>query len=347
METEDEQSRPVRGAFAYPFAGEGSRTRLLAGAGLNLLAGVLFLGVLFVGRTVAETFGVATVGLVVALVGLLAYVPLAGYGVAAARAVLDGEESPPAFDPAAVVRGGLWSVGLAILFALPLVALTVLSLAGETVADGVAAAAATYGAAAAALAYGLLAAYALPAAVVNATHEESVRAALSTDLLRETLYDRAYLGPWLAAAAVVLAGTLLGVVLAVVVVGFAVLFAAQLAAVNLVTHGVVAARDITTSDEPPAPPASGHVPGWSEQQRRRRLSGGSGPLPTTAAEGDDPAGDAGEADRAAAALEGGTERTTAGGGDDAARTGAAGTDLAPVGGDESDDSEDEDIEPYD
>lgn len=342
-EDENEEPEPLREALAYPFAGEGATTRMLVGAGLHFLAGVVLAAAVAVGGILVETDVLVPVGLAVALGVLLAYVPAAGYGIAAVRALLEGEEAPPGFDDwTAIARDGLWAVGVAAAFALPLVALGALALAGESVAGGAAGTALAVVATVLAVVYGLLAAYALPAALVNATHEGSARAALPDGPIRQALGERAYFRSWVAAVAVLLAGAVVGGPLIAVVVGFAVLFVAQVAAVNLLTRGVIDALDITTGAEPPPPPASGYVPGWGEDDRergrRRQLSGGVGDalLPTTGE------GDGGDLDRADDASPGEAGRPAAAGG---SRTAAATADDPVTDLDRAERASDRDSDP--
>lgn len=73
-----------------------------------------------------------------------------------------------------------------------------------------------------------------------------------------------------------------------VLVGFGVMFAAGTAAVHAAIHGVVRSLELTL-EEPPAPPASGHIPGWDDGAERKELTDGrlgGSLLPTTAGDDD-------------------------------------------------------------
>ena len=284
----NEDTGLVRASVAYPFAGAGSRTRLLVGAGLEFLGGVVLVGA---AALAALQFDSLLLAPVVAAVGLLAYLPLLGYAAATMRALLDDEDAPPAFlGWGAILRDGRRVAVVAALYALPLVALggAAFVLAGQRGGE----APATLAAVALAALYALAASYVLPAALVTVVDSGRTGAALRLGTLRTAVVDRRYLGRWVLGGVVGVGGTLLGAALSPMLVGFAVGFAAQVAAVYAVTRGVVLSLDLAHGD-PPAPPASGYVPGWDDGPKRKELSqgrlGGS-LLPTTPDDGEDDAG---------------------------------------------------------
>lgn len=340
----DEDTGLVRASLAYPFGGEGTGTRLLFGAGLNLLGGVVAVGVAAAATEVALA-GPAT-PVVAAVVALLAYVPLLGYLAATIRALLDDEPAPPGVDRwGGLLQDGLRFAGVGVLYGVPAAALAV----AATAVEGAAVAAALWVAAGVCA---LGAAYVLPAVAVTVVESGVASAAWDGGRLRDAVVDRRYAGRWLLAVAVAAVGGLLGAPLSIVVVGLPVLFVAQLAAVYAVTRGVVLALDLTLEDPPPAP-ASGYVPGWEDGADRKELSqgrlGGS-LLPTTPDGGD---GDTDVAVDDGAGTSGPLASTGDGGGGatdlDRPSASAPGvTQGAGGAGGESDDGDDgqEDIEPY-
>lgn len=345
----DEVTRLFRVAVAYPFEGDHATTRLLVGAGLHFLAGVVFTAAATAGGGLAATLVLAPAVLAL-LLGLVAYVPLAGYAAATARELLDGGEAPPAFDDwPGLLADGLRVAGIALLYGLPLVALGVAAFAATDPGGGVGPLLVVI--AVLAVAYALAAAYVLPAAVVNVVHTGRASGAWAAGTLREATIDREYVAAWIVGAAILLVGGAIGAVLAVVAVGFAVLFAAQVAAVYAVTRGVIAALDIPTASEPPPPPASGYIPGWDEDERRRKrrrqLTSGVSEalLPTTSEEAD-----GGELDRPDAPARSELDTREGASGDVDPGEDAPGSDIEPLdesGGDieRAEDDDEDDVEP--
>lgn len=281
----NEETGVLRASIGYPFRGEGWRTRLLLGGGLNFLAGVVVAAAVAAAVALVDAGFPPALGLAVVLGGLLAYVPLFGYVAASARALLDDEDEPPEFGALDdLTADGLRVAGVTLGYAAPVVALVWVASAAADLSGGVVAGLVGL----VGLLYALGAAYVLPAAVVTVVYEGTTAAARDAGTLRAAVVDRSYLRAWTVGAAVWLAGTTAGAALSPLAVGFVVLFVAQLAAVYAATRGVVAALEIAVS-APPAPPASGYVPGWDDGARRKELTGGLGGalLPDTPDEADD------------------------------------------------------------
>lgn len=286
----DEDTGLLRASVAYPFKGEAARTRLLFGAGLHFLAGVVAVGA---AAAATVTFGspeLAPVWLAVGLAGLLAYVPLLGYTAGTIRELLDDEPAPTHFGNwERLLRDGRRFAVVALLYAAPLAALV-----GLAVFLGGSDDAATLAVVAAAGLYALVAAYVLPAAAVSVVNTGTTSAAWDAGTLRDAVVDHRYFGRWLLAGVVVAFGGTIGAALTPVVLGFVVLFAVQVAATYAVTQGVILSLDLTLEAPPPAP-ASGYVPDWDDGSRRKQLSAGrlgGSLLPTTpdGDEGDGPVG---------------------------------------------------------
>jgi len=296
----DEDTGLVRVSVAYPLAGDGARSRLVRGAALQLAGavGVAVAAALLAFDLVAPVAWVP----VAAVVVLAGYVPLLGYAAAAVRSLLAGEADPPGIDGVAdLLLDGRRLAAVVGLYALPAVLLATAAVALGGGAPG--STPVSLGAAALAGLLALAALYVLPAAAVLVVDRGEPSAALDRGVLRAAVGDRRYLGPWLLGVAGVAVGTAVAAPLAVVAVGLAVAFTAHTAAVHAVTHGVVRSLEWPLED-PPAPPASGYIPGWDDGADRKELSegrlGGS-LLPTTpdgdgedAVQSDEPAAPAGD-----------------------------------------------------
>jgi hypothetical protein len=287
----DEDTGLLRASVAYPLSGDGARTRLLFGGVLQLLA-VASVALAVLLRSFVDPVLVVPVVFVVVLVGTA---PLLGYVAATVRAILEDEDEPPSFgDWSALLRDGRRMALVVGLYALPTVAFATAAVAlGVAGSDPPTAALAAAGVAAL---LALLAAYLLPAAALLVVESGETSRAFDRAWLREAVVDRRYLGPWLLGVGVAGAGGAVGAALSVVVVGFGVMFAAQTAAVHAASRGLVHSLELTL-EEPPAPPASGHIPGWNDGAERKELTDGrlgGSLLPTTPDEDDDDEGSAGE-----------------------------------------------------
>lgn len=309
----DEETGLVRSAVAYPFVGAAG-TRFVFGAVLYFFGVVVSTGAVAIAVRWIES---PLPALGVVAVGLLVLLPIFGYAAATMRTVLDGESEPPAFgDWGSLVRDGRRVAFVVLVYLAPL---AIAGAGAVLLSDDGALGVASLSLLVIGAAYALLAAYVLPAAVVSVVHNGAASAAWDVATLREAVVDHRYATGWLVGALVTLVGGAIGGVSALFVVGFAVLFATQVAATYAVTRGVIAALDLTL-EEPPAPPASGYVPGWNDGPKRKELSqgrlGGS-LLPTTP--GDD--GDGSDIDRNEPAGSPGTLATTGDGGDGSADRG--------------------------
>lgn len=280
----DEDRGLLRTSVGYAFAGEDARSRLLVGTALHFIAGVLTVGA----AALAPRFLPAALAVVaVFVVALLAYVPLLGYASSTMRSLLDDEDEPPAVgDPSALLRDGRRLGSLVALYALPALAAAVASLSLGGVGAEATQVSTALAAAAAVLA--LAALYLLPAAAVVVVETGETSRAWDLETMRAATVDGSYLKAWSVGGAVAAVGGAAGAALSVAVVGLGVLFATQAAAVHAATRGVVRSLDITLED-PPAPPASGYVPGWDDGNRRKELTDGrlgGSLLPTTPDEDD-------------------------------------------------------------
>lgn len=281
----NEDAGLVRSAVAYPFSGSAG-TRFVFGAVLYFFGVVVTAGgvVIAVRSIEAPDRAFAVVAL-----ALLVWLPVFGYAGATIRAVLDEETDPPAFGGwRALVADGRRLGVVVLAYAAPFV----VTVSGAAIlSDGGSFGSGTLSLLVAGAGYGLVAAYVLPAAVVSTVHEGRANAAWEFATLREAVVDHRYASGWVVATLVALIGGTIGVATSLFVVGFAVLFATQVAATYAVTRGVVAALDLALAD-PPAPPASGYVPGAGDDTGRKELTDGrlgGSLLPTTPGddEGDD------------------------------------------------------------
>lgn len=303
----DEDTGLVRSSVAYPFAGAAG-TRFVFGAVLYFFGVVVSAGAVAIAVRSIESPPQA---LAVGVGGILALLPVAGYAAATVRAILDDDPEPPAVgDLGSLVRDGRRVAVVVAAYAVPL---AVAATGALLLSDGGGVGPASLSLLAVAALYALVAAYVLPAALVLVVHDGAANAAWDLAVLREAVVDHRYASGWIVGALVALLGGAIGAVSAPFVVGFAVLFATQVAATYAVTRGVIAALDLTLED-PPAPPASGYVPGWDDGPRRKELSqgrlGGS-LLPTTPGDG----GDGSDIDRDEPSGTPGTLAPTGGGGD--------------------------------
>lgn len=283
----DEDTGLLRASVGYAVAGDGARSRLLVGTALHLLAGVLTVGT---AALALQVLPVALAVVAVFAVALVAYLPLLGYAAATMRSLLDDEDEPPAVgDPSALFRDGRRLASLIALYALPALVAAVASLS-----LGPDATTASTALAAAAGVLALAALYLLPAAAVVVVETGETSRAWDPETMRAAVVDGSYLKAWGVGAGVAAVGGAAGAALSVAVAGLGVLFATQTAAVHAATRGVVRSLDITLED-PPAPPASGYVPGWDDGNERKELSDGrlgGSLLPTTPDdEGDEDVGE--------------------------------------------------------
>jgi hypothetical protein len=276
----NEDTGLVRTSVAYPLAGDGARSRLLMGAGLQFLGGV---GVAVAAALVLmELVDPVLSALVVVGVALLGYVPLLGYASRTIRSLLADEAEPPAVaDWPALLRDGRRMAVVVGLYAVPAVALATIAIALGGV--GSSATRASLGAAALAGLLALAALYVLPAALAVVVERGEPSAAWDRGTLGDAVRSGDYLKAWLFGAVVTAVGGAVGTPLSIVLVGLPLLFATQLSVVHATTYGVVRSLGWTL-EEPPAPPASGYIPEWDEDGGRKELSeghlGGS-LLPTT------------------------------------------------------------------
>lgn len=276
----DEDTGLVRSSLAYPLAGDTARSRLLMGAGLHFVGG---LGVAVAAAVVLLELVDPVLSVVVGVgIALLGYVPLLGYTAATMRAMLEDEAEPPSVaDWSALLRDGRRAASVVGLYAVPAVVLATVAIA----LGGVGSDATTASLAAAAMAglLALVALYVLPAALATVVESGETRAAWDRATLGDAVRDGRYLTAWLLGVGVATVGAAVGTPLSVVLVGLPVLFATQLAAVHAGTRGVVESLEWTL-EEPPAPPASGYIPGWDDGASRRELTDGrlgGSLLPTT------------------------------------------------------------------
>lgn len=342
----DEETGLVRSAVAFPFAGRAG-TRFVFGTVVYFFGVVVSAGAVAIAVRVLQSPDRA---LAVVAVGLLALLPVMGYTASTVRAVLDDESEPPAFgDLGSLVRDGR---RIAVVAGVYLAPLAVAAAGSVLLSGGGGFGPASLSLLGAAAVYALVATYVFPAAVVTVVYAGATSAAWDLATLRDAVVDSGYASGWAVGVLVGLVGGAIGTVTAPFVVGFAVLFATQLAATYAVTRGVIAALDLALED-PPAPPASGYVPGWDDGPRRKELSqgrlGGS-LLPTTP----DDDGDASDIDRNEPSGTSGPLATRGDGGDepsardrpsDATASGGARTSGASDG-ESTDDDVGSDIAPF-
>jgi hypothetical protein len=263
----DEDTGLLRTSVGYAFAGDESRSRLLVGTALHLLAGVLTVGT---AALAPRMLPAALAVVAVFAVALVAYLPLLGYAAATMRSLLDDAGEPPGVGgPSALLRDGGRLASLVTLYALPALVAAVASLSLGGVGPDATSASTALAAAAALLA--LAALYLLPAAAVVVVETGETSRAWDLGTMRAAAVDGSYLRAWSVGAGVAAVGGAAGAALSVAVVGLGVLFATQVAAVHAATRGVVRSLDITLED-PPAPPASGYVPGWDDGDGRKELT---------------------------------------------------------------------------